>query len=266
MSQNDPLKARLFGYGVPYKVSLDNEGRVEAVPTNGETEARELSESIKCLLDNNIELGSEAGGWAYSMPFGRCGLDGLPREYLKVHHCSEAYLDRLSLQGLEVCPLRSGETVRIDPGSVVRLRAKPQAAARVLVAFQTEDRTPLAGHAAPFTMDGEVPDDYAERLRKCHLDFAAMQQLLVEEESGFRAVLNAFFGRMAVALKQNPAVEEARLEARDSGAYDADNEVLFERQERLLTPEVVQRIAEGEEGLFRFPGMFGGVAPLFGLL
>ena len=93
-----------------------------------------------------------------------------------------------------------------------------------------------------------------------------MQQLLVEEESGFRAVLNAFFGKMALAIAGNDAVEEARRQAQHCGAYEADNEALFERQRGLVDAGVLQRIAQGEEGLFRFPGMFGGVAPLFGLL
>ena len=41
------------------------------------------------------------GDWVYSLPFGRCGLQGRPREHIIAHFCAEAYLDVLSMDGIK---------------------------------------------------------------------------------------------------------------------------------------------------------------------
>ena len=41
---------------------------------------------------------------------------------------------------------------------------------------------------------------------------------------------------------------------------------LFERQRALLDAAALERIKAQDEAVFRFPGMFGAVAPLFNLI
>ena len=43
-------------------------------------------------------------------------------------------------------------------------------------------------------------------------------------------------------------------------------QALFDRQCALLDEAVLDRIRDQDEAVFRFPGMFGGVAPLFNLV
>ena len=259
----DPLRARLFGYGVPYRVEVDAAGAVAPKPTDAASEAERLCRAL-CQLRGEGE-GATEGDWVYSLPFGRCGIQGRPREHIIAHFCAEAYLDVLSMDGVETQPLAAGEIADIEPGSVVRFRARPLDHHCVLVAFQTEDRTPLLGHAAPFTLDGEVPDDWRERLVKCHAAFDAAAARA--SEGGHRPLLERFLGTMAEKLAGDPGVAAAQEQARREGSYAvAEEQALFDRQRALLDEAVLDRIRDQDEAVFRFPGMFGGVAPLFNLV
>ena len=255
----DPLRARLFGYGVPYRVEVDTAGEVAPRPTDAAGEAERLCRAL-CQLRGEGE-GMTDGDWVYSLPFGRCGIQGRPREHIVADFCAEAYLDVLSVEGVKTQPLAAGEIADIEPGSVVRFRARPLENYCVLVAFQTEDRTPLLGHAAPFTLDGEVPDDWRERLVKCHAAFDAAS------DGGHRPLLERFFGTMAEKLAGDPEIAAAQEQARREGSYAvAAEQALFDRQRALLDEGVLDRIRDQDEAVFRFPGMFGGVAPLFNLV
>ncbi len=258
----DPLQARLFGYGVPYRVEVDAAGVVAPRPTDAAGEAERLCRALRQLRGEGN--GATDGGWVYSLPFGRCGVQGRPREHIIAHFCAEAYLDVLSMDGLKTQPLAAGEIAHIEPATVVRLRARPLENHCVLVAFQTEDRTPLLGHAAPFTLDGEVPDDWRERVVKCHAAFAATAARVGGEH---RPLLERFLGVMAEKLDGDPAIPAAQEQARCEGSYAVEDEqALFERQRTLFDEAVLARIRDQDEAVFRFPGMFGGVAPLFSLV
>ena len=259
----DPLRARLFGYGVPYRVEVDETGAVAPRTTDAAGEAARLCRALRQLREEGE--GATEGDWVYSLPFGRCGIQGRPREHIVAHFCAEAYLDVLSMDGVETQPLVDGGIADIEPGSVVRFRARPLEHCCVLVAFQTEDRTPLLGHAAPFTLDGEVPDDWRERLVKCHAAFDAAAARA--SDGGHRLLLECFFGTMAEKLAGDPEVVVAQEQARREGSYAVEEEqTLFDRQHALLDEAVLDRIRERDEAVFRFPGMFGGVAPLFDLV
>ena len=284
----DPLRVRLFGYGVPYRVEVDGAGVVAPRPTDAASEAERLCRALHqlrvswgddacCPMVRAAHLsralrqlpgkgeGATDGDWVYSLPFGRCGIQGRPREHLIAHFCVEAYLDVLSMDGVKTQPLAAGEIADIEPGSVVRFRARPLEHCCVLVAFQTEDRTPLLGHAAPFTLDGEVPDDWRERLVKCHADFDVAAARA--SDGGHRPLLERFFGTMAEGLAGDPEIAAAQEQARCEGSYSVEEEqALFDRQHTLLDEAVLDRIRAQDEAVFRFPGMFGGVAPLFSLI
>ena len=259
----DPLRARLFGYGVPYRVKLDAGGAVMPRPTDAAGEAERLCRALHQLRGEGE--GATDGDWVYSLPFGRCGIQGRPREHLIAHFCVEAYIDVLSVDGVKTQPLVAGEVADIEPGSVVRFRARPLEHHCVLVAFQTEDRTPLLGHAAPFTLDGEVPDDWRERLVKCHAAFDSVAARV--SDGGHRPLLERFLETMAEKLAGDPEIAAAQEQARREGSYAvAEEQALFDRQRALLDEAVLVRIRDQEEAVFRFPGMFGGVAPLFNLV
>lgn len=259
----DPLSVRLFGYGVPYRVEVDEGGAVVPWPTDAAGEAERLGRALRQLRGEGA--GATDGHWAYSLPFGRCGIRGRPREHIIAHFCAEAYLDVLSMHGLETQPLAAGAIADIEPGSVVRFRARPLKNHSVLVAFQTEDRTPLLGHAAPFTLDGEVPDDWRERVVKSHAAFDAAAARA--SDGGHRPLLERFFAAMAKKLAGDPAIPAAQARARREGSYaDAAEQALFDRQRALLDEALLARIRDQDEAVFRFPGMFGGVAPLFSLV
>ena len=259
----DPLRARLFGYGVPYRVEVDKAGAVVPWPTDAAGEAERLCRALRQL--SGEDNGATDGGWTYSLPFGRCGIQGRPREHLIAHFCVEAYLDVLSMDGVETQPLAAGEIANIEPGTVVRFRARPLKHCCVFVAFQTEDRTPLLGHAAPFTLDGEVPDDWRERLVKCHAAFDTASARASDGEH--RPLLERFLGTMAEKLAGDPEITATQEQARREGSYAvADEQALFDRQRALLDEAVLDRILDQDEAVFRFPGMFGGVAPLFNLV
>ena len=285
---SDPLRARLFGYGVPYRVEVDGAGAVAPRTTDAAGEAARLCHALDqlrvgwgdascCPMVRAEHLsralrplrekgeGATDGDWVYSLPFGRCGIQGRPREHLIAHFCVEAYIDVLSMDGVKTQPLAAGEIADIEPGTIVRFRARALEDCCVLVAFQTEDRTPLLGHAAPFTLDGEVPDDWRERLVKCHaaFDTAAARA----SDGGHRPLLERFFGTMAEALAGDPEIAAAQEVARREGSYAvAAEQALFDRQLALLDEAVLDRIRDQDEAVFRFPGMFGGVAPLFNLI
>ena len=259
----DPLRARLFGYGVPYRVEVDEAGAVVPKPTDAAGEAERLCRALRQLCVEGE--GATDGDWVYSLPFGRCGVQGRPREHIVAHFCAEAYLDVLSMDGVKTQPLAAGEIADIEPGSVVRFRARSLEHCCVLVAFQTEDRTPLLGHAAPFTLDGEVPDDWRERLVKCYAAFDTVAARV--SDGGHRPLLERFLGTMAEKLAGDPEVAAAQEQARREGSYAvADEQALFDRQCALLDEAVLARIRDQDEAVFRFPGMFGGVAPLFNLI
>ena len=258
----DPLSVRLFGYGVPYRVEVDEGGAVVPRPTDAAGEAERLGHALRQLRGEGA--GATDGDWAYSLPFGRCGIRGRPREHIIAHFCAEAYLDVLSMNGLETQPLAAGAIADIEPGSVVRFRARPLKNHSVLVAFQTEDRTPLLGHAAPFTLDGEVPDDWRERVVKSHAAFDAAARA---SDARRRPLLERFFAAMAKKLVSDPAIPAAQARARREGSYAvAAEQALFDRQRALLDEALLARIRDQDEAVFRFPGMFGGVAPLFSLV
>ncbi len=262
-----PLGARLFGYGILYRARLrggDVSVACDPLSVDPAEEARALAGELRCHLDGGVsgptgEARQEVG---LSVPFGRCGIDGRPLEHVRLYHVARAFVDVLTPRGGTSRPVEEGRTVLVAPGSVVRFRAIPRSGHRVLVAFQTEDRTPLHGHAAPLTASGEPPPDGAvERLRQTTDAFGELWR------SGGGSSLEAFFTGMAASIEGDPQVRTARRAALASGSYEAGPDpVLFDRARGLLTPDVLERIAGAEEGLFRFPGMFGAVAPLFPLL
>ena len=263
ITMGDPLRVRLFGYGVPYRAEVDEAGAVAPRPTDAAGEAERLCRALRQLRGEGD--GVSDGGWGYSLPFGRCGIQGRPREHIIAHFCAEAYLDVLSMDGVKTQPLAAGAIADIEPGSVVRFRARPLEHCCVLVAFQTEDRTPLLGHAAPFTLDGAVPDDWRERLVQCHAAFDAAAARA--PNGGHRPLLERFLGTMAEKLAGDPEIAAAQDQARREGSYAvAEEQALFDRQRALLDEEVLARIRDQDEAVFRFPGMFGGVAPLFNLV
>ena len=264
---SDILGVRLFGYGVPYRVRV-RDGVVEPFETGPETEAADLAQAL-ARLGGSPGTGEIDDAWAVSMPFGRCGLNGLPREHLLVFGAREAWLEKLTWEGPRVIPVIPAQPVAIEPQTVVRLRALPQPGGRVLVAFQTQDRTPLMGNAAPFTLDGEVPDRWEERLRKGHSDYANTSLTWSWDKEGYEAALDRFFGSMAEKLEGDAAVAAVCEEARGAGSYDAADEgegVFFDYQEGMIDEPLLARIRAQDPGLFRFPGMFGGVATLFNCL
>ena len=268
MANADPLRVRLFGYGVPYRVRLAYDGTVQPLETGPAREAGDLARELAAMIGLAVEETMvEEGAWALSMPFGRCGVEGLPREYLIVHHLEEGYLDVLAEEGCKAHPLNEGEMVQLVPGMVARVRGRPLPGRRVVVAFQTEDRTPLMGNAAPFTVDGLVPEGYSERLVKCHTAFRRMQELAEKDVVEYRERLDAFFRNMEEGLAGNQEVHRVQEEARIQGTYDVEDQgVLFGRQRELLNEDVIEGIRKQDEKLFRFPGMFGGITTLFNLI
>jgi hypothetical protein len=261
----DPLRVRLFGYGVPYRVRFDAAGTVQPVDTDATQEATDLARQLRALIgEAPLQAIDSQDTWAASVPFGRCGVEGLPHEHLVVHFASEAYLDVLTEEGFSEHPVAAGEMIHVAPGMINRLRARPRPGHRVLVGFQTEDRTPLKGNAAPFTLDGEVPEGYAERLIKTHGAFAEVKKMALADPAASAAVLKDFFAAMAQRLAGNEEIAAIQAQAREQGTYAVEDEAaLCQRQQALLRPQVLERIQRGDEHLFRFPGMFGGITTLF---
>ena len=268
MPEADPLEVRLFGYGVPYRASRNADGTFQPLETDSALEAEDLSHELNALV--GLKAADRPGtdeDWAVSMAFGRCGVGARPREYLKIYHAREAYLDLLGRDGLEEKPFAAGEVATIFPGTVVRIRARPLPSRRVLVGFQTEDRTPLLGNAAPFTLDSFVPDAYDARFVKVHQAFQEAVRMAGEDSAAYAQTLDRFFGSMAEALKGKSEIAEIQEEARLAGSYSvADEKAIAARQRALLNPEVIDRVCTQDSDLFRFPGTFGGITTLFTLL
>ncbi len=265
MDTDQILKTRLFGYGTPYRVQIGADGGLVPVDTTPEEEAEALATLLSALGHDLPEVPVvDTDPWAYSMPFGRCGIEGLPREHIQVHFSREAYLDVLDEEGVTTHALSNGQIAAIEPGSIVRLRARALCAGRVLVAFQTQDHTPLHGNAGPFIYDVAVPEDWQERLVACH---AAFERAAAMEAAGRREVLSSFFAAMASGLVGGAEIGSLRSAAESAGSYAAPDEApFFARQQTLLDEHTVGRIRQADAGVFRFPGMFGGVAPLFSLI
>ena len=268
METTDPLRARLFGYGVPYQVRFGRNNEVQPLATDPAREAGDLARELGALIgQRGGGAGSEKGGWIVSMPLGRCGIEGLPREYLVVYYLEEGYLDVLGAAGYEERRVAEGAILTVLPGTVIRVRARPRPGHRLLVGFQTEDRTPLRGHAAPFTLDNEVPEAYDARLVKAHAAFDTVKETARTDPARYRALLEGFFETMAGKIANDEEIRRIQEEARQQGAYEvADEGELFARQQALLTPEILERIRLQDEELFRFPGMFGGITTLFNLI
>lgn len=276
------LSTRLFGYAILYGArQVGGEGAlatfapVVADPAaQARILARELSHHLG-IRSAEADAGADAGEEteavpeaAISVPFGRCGIDGLPLEHVRLYQFVDAAADVLRPGGVESRPLREGETLLVEPGSVVRFRARPRPGRRVLVAFQTEDRTPLFGNASPLTPEGEDPSmEAAQRLRQTTGAFCQLWQQIDAGSQQGRERLERFFAQMATRLVDPREVAAARAAARAAGSYDAGpSPALFDRARQLVTTAVLGRIAAGETALFRYPGMFGAVAPLFSLL
>ena len=82
-----------------------------------------------------------------------------------------------------------------------------------------------------------------------------------------KVVLNRFFDAMAVRLADLAEIPPLRESARTVGSYAAPDEALFfDRQRVLLSETTTARVARADDEVFRFPGMFGAVAPLFNLI
>ena len=276
--KQDPLRPRLFGYGLLYPAHLSDDWRIDPLAAAPGPEAGALAAALARMVGAGAgptwrapaqsPAGQAADLWCVSVPFGRCGLAGRPREHIRVHGAVEAYHDALGPEGYRQTRLSADQTVAFEPGLLHRLRARPGGDGRVLVAFQTEDRTPLHGHAAPVSRRGEgVAAHHPARLAGAWQAFEGLRELAAADPEAYRAELVEFMGRMAVAVAGDPEMARIQTEAEAAGTYElADQEPLFQRQAALLTPEVIQRVAAADSDLFRFPGMFGAVAPLFSLL
>ena len=202
------LSARLFGYAILYGVrQVGGAGALTTfvpVAADPAAQARILAGELSRHLGipfaaagaRETEVVPEA---AISVPF--CGIDGLPLEHVRFYQFVDAAADVLRPNGVESRPLREGETLLIETGSVVRFRARPRPGRRVLVAFQTEDRTPLFGNAAPLTPAGEAPiSEAAQRLRQTTDAFCQLWQQIDAGSQQGRDRLERFFGEMAARL------------------------------------------------------------------
>lgn len=276
---SEPASARLFGYAILYRVVPVNPGarpptfNPVAVDPAAEASslARELEHHVTGRLRGSADSDAapDAPELGISLPFGRCGIDGRPREHVRLYCVDEAFLDILEPSGVTCRALAEGETTTVEPGSVVRFRARPRPGHRALIAFQTEDRTPLHGHAAPLTAEGDAPRaEAAARLRQTTAAFEVLWRTLESPDPApGRERLNRFFADMARRMEGDGQIAAARIAAERSGSYASGDEAAqFDRARDLLTPEVLARIGSGEAPLFRFPGMLGAVAPLFPLV
>lgn len=265
-AQNEILRSRLFGYAVLFR-ARPVEGGFEGVTSRPEDEAADLARELQLHAGQGVAPDSarptvnEVG---LSVPFGRCGIGGRPLEHVRIHHAQEAWLDILRADGSESRAVEEGETVLVEPGAFVRFRGTPRPGGRVLIAFQTEDRSPLSGHAAPLSAVGEtVPTDAVARLNHTTATFESLRQ----DQTAARQRLADVFEDMRKVVENSPEVAVAQQNADAAGSYAAgpDGE-LFDAARQMLTPGIIDRIGAGDAQIFRFPGMFGAVAPLFPLL
>ncbi len=266
----DPLTPRLFGFATLFRARISASG-IEPVVSAASVEARALARAIAghVGLEWPSPLGYEPAGdeWGVSVPFGRCGLNDRPHEHIRLYGAKEAWCDRLSVDGSYTSvPIEEGQDVTFVPGDLQRLRTRSLPGGRVLVAFQTEDRTPLAGNAGAWMGDTDraVSDDPAERVYQTHQAFDALQG------AGSQAIasqISNFLQQMSDRLARDPSVAQEHANAASSGSYEAgSSDTLFDRQKALVTSEVLDGISTMKPERFRFPGMFGAVAPLFDLL
>ena len=275
--ESDALRPRLFGYGLLYRARLSSSGELEPAPAEGSSEAAALARALQGLTSRSSSREPEvpvagrevsaAYEWAVSVPFGRCGLEGRPLEYLVVC-ASEGHLEELGPDGFASQAVAEGEILTVVPGRVVRLRLRPGVGERALVAFQTEDRTPLHGHAAPISCGGRpAPLDHPARVQSAWQAFNALRAMATDDPARYRQELEGFFTRMSRALTGDGQIDQLRQQAQQAGSYSvADQRPLFERQAELLTEDVLGRVASADPSVFRFPGMFGAVCPLFDAL
>lgn len=257
------LRTRLFGYAVLFR-AREVAGGFEPVDVTAADEAKALARELELHVGEPVGPNGPNGEVGISVPFGRCGIDGRPLEHVRVLHAEQAWVDTLGPSGLHTRVVAEGETILVEPGVFVRFRGRPRRGGRVLVAFQTEDRSPLFGHATPLSAVGQtVPSDPAARLRQTTAAFETMG--LDKALAGTR--LQELFAHMARSVGEDAEVAAAQTAARAAGSYAAGPAAdLFDDTSRLLTPDVIHRIRKGDATLFRFPGMFGAVAPLFPLL
>lgn len=272
----DPLQPRLFGYGLLYRAHLSDSGALQALEAREGDEALALAAALSRLVGLEGARTMPGQGpprqaadlWGVSVPFGRCGMAGRPLEHIRVHGAAEAFHDSLGPDGYRETRLEPGDTLTFQPGLMHRLRARPDQEGRVLVAFQTEDRTPLNGHAAPVSRRGQAAGTaHPGRLAGAWQAFEELRVLAATDPAAYGVELAEFMGRMAQLVGGNAELAHIQAEAAAAGTYDlTDQTALFSRQTALLTPEVIERVGRGDADLFRFPGMFGAVAPLFSLL
>jgi len=271
--RQDILRSRLFGYAILYRVREVSDGQYESVAATVGEEARALADELQLHVGQSSAAGvassekitsTEQQEIALSVPFGRCGISGRPLEYVRLFHAEQAWLDTLGPEGAASRAITEGETVLVEPGAFVRFRARPRPGRRVLVAFQTEDRSPLAGHATALVHAGQSVAAEAEaRIEQTTSVF----DLLANDSEAARSRINTVFSDMTDAVSDNIEISAAQESARTSGSYEAGGAPsLFEDAEKLLTPETIDRIRSADPDLFRFPGMFGAVTPLFTLL
>ncbi|MBT6146082.1 MAG: hypothetical protein HOH74_11665, partial [Gemmatimonadetes bacterium] len=213
----EPLAPRLFGYATLFRAHQDATG-VSPIHAEAPEEALALAGALARHLGLEIPFSekgaevsatlSESGEWGVSVPFGRCGIDGRPEEHVRIFGASEAWCDRLGMDGsASSVQVEEGQTLTFLPGSVQRLRARPRNGGRVLVAFQTEDRTPLLGHAAAWAGEGvAVPEEAGERVLLTH---RAFDELAQAGGAAIRERLGAFMTAMENRLSDDAQVAEA---------------------------------------------------------
>ncbi len=262
------LRTRLFGYAVLFRARQQTGGGIFPVDVTPADEASALARELELHVGEGSAPDAPGQGESeevgISVPFGRCGIAGRPLEHVRFYHVEQAWVDSLSVDGPRTRAVPEGETVLVEPGGFVRFRAVPRTGGRALIAFQTEDRSPLSGHAAALTTSGQtVPLEAGPRLIQTTAAFDSMRA----DGEAAQARLPELFAQMASAVGENADVAGAQQAARDAGSYDAGPaSVLFDDAKALLTPDIIGRIRAGDEEFFRFPGMFGAVAPLFPLL
>lgn len=260
------LRSRLFGYAVLFR-ARQTEAGFKALATSPEAEAGALARELQLHAGQSVDVPSGAlaeGEVGLSVPFGRCGIRGRPLEHVRIFHAEEAWVDRLSPQGATSTAVAEGETLLVEPGGFVRFRARPHPGRRVLISFQTEDRSPLAGHATALIAAGEsVPTEAGARLERTTAAFESLQL----DPGTASGRISELLAEMYQVVSQSPEVSAAQNNAAASGSYSAGSSAeLFDAARNMLTPGVIERIGQADAQIFRFPGMFGAVAPLFPLL
>ena len=139
------LRTRLFGYAVLFRAREVLDGAFEPVSVTAADEAQALARELELHVGQSTGTEeAEISEIGISCPFGRCGIDGRPLEHVRILHAEQAWVDTLTPDGLQTRAVAEGETILVEPGAFVRFRGRPRPGGRVLVAFQTEDRSPLS--------------------------------------------------------------------------------------------------------------------------